>query len=121
MTAVLNAANEAAKEIFREDFGLGFLDIPKLIEGAMEAHKADLKIDDAMLDEILTCDTWAREYVTKCSAPDDSERWQGVGGIEKKEVDSNHTNYYNMTYLLALRTQFTMVVTYVTLPGAATT
>ena len=38
MTAVLNAANEAANEMFREDVGLGFLDIPKLIEGAMETH-----------------------------------------------------------------------------------
>ena len=51
-----------------EDVGLGFLDIPKLIEGAMEAHKADLKIDDVQLDDILSCDAWAREYVAKASA-----------------------------------------------------
>jgi len=63
MTAVLNAANEAANEMFREDVGLGFLDIPKLIEGAMEAHKADLKTEGVELDDILSCDTWAREYV----------------------------------------------------------
>jgi 1-deoxy-D-xylulose-5-phosphate reductoisomerase len=68
MTAVLNAANEAANEMFREDVGLGFLDIPKLIEGAMEAHKDDLKIDDVQLDDILSCDAWAREYVAKASA-----------------------------------------------------
>ena len=68
MTAVLNAANEAANEMFREDVGLGFLDIPKLIEGAMEAHKADLKLDDVQLDDILSCDAWAREYVAKASA-----------------------------------------------------
>eukprot|EP00551_Chaetoceros_affinis_P003645 CAMPEP_0203640880 /NCGR_PEP_ID=MMETSP0088-20131115/6270_1 /ASSEMBLY_ACC=CAM_ASM_001087 /TAXON_ID=426623 /ORGANISM="Chaetoceros affinis, Strain CCMP159" /LENGTH=479 /DNA_ID=CAMNT_0050496195 /DNA_START=12 /DNA_END=1451 /DNA_ORIENTATION=+ len=63
MTAVLNAANEAANEMFREDIGLGFLDIPKLIEGAMEDHKEDLKIDDVVLDDILSCDAWAREHV----------------------------------------------------------
>mmetsp|Transcript_18049 Transcript_18049/g.37313 ORF Transcript_18049/g.37313 Transcript_18049/m.37313 type:complete len:223 (-) Transcript_18049:543-1211(-) len=65
MTAVLNAANEAANEMFREDVGLGFLDIPKLIEGAMEAHKDDLKTSDIVLDDILSCDTWAREYVAR--------------------------------------------------------
>ena len=63
MTAVLNAANEAANEMFREDIGLGFLDIPKLIEGAMEDHKADLKLDDIVLDDILSCDAWARDHV----------------------------------------------------------
>jgi 1-deoxy-D-xylulose-5-phosphate reductoisomerase len=63
MTAVLNAANEAANEMFREDVGLGFLDIPKLIEGAMEAHKEDFKLDDVQLEDILSCDEWAREYV----------------------------------------------------------
>jgi len=63
MTAVLNAANEAANQMFRDDIGLGFLDIPNLIEGAMEAHKGDLKIDDVVLDDILSCDEWAREYV----------------------------------------------------------
>ena len=57
--AVLNTANE----VFRADIGLGFLDIPKLVEGAMEAHKADLKINDVVLDDILSCDAWAREYV----------------------------------------------------------
>lgn len=67
MTAVLNAANEAANEMFREDVGLGFLDIPKLIEGAMEAHKDDLKINDVALDDILSCDAWAREYVAEHS------------------------------------------------------
>lgn len=63
MTAVLNAANEAANEKFRADEGLGFLDIPKLIESAMEAHKDDLKIEGVTLDDILSCDAWARNYV----------------------------------------------------------
>ena len=67
MTAVLNAANEAANEMFREDIGLGFLDIPKLIEGAMEAHKEDLKVKDVTLDDILHCDKWAREHVVEAS------------------------------------------------------
>jgi len=65
MTAVLNAANEAANEMFREDVGLGYLDIPKLIEGAMEAHKEDFIRDDVTLDDILSCDVWAREYVAE--------------------------------------------------------
>ena len=65
MTAVLNAANEAANEMFRDDVGLGFLDIPKLIEGAMEAHKEDFKEKDVTLDDILSCDKWAREYVAE--------------------------------------------------------
>lgn len=64
MTAVLNAANEAANEMFREDVGLGFLDIPKLIEGAMQGHRENgFKKDDVTLDDILSCDAWAREYV----------------------------------------------------------
>ena len=67
MTAVLNAANEAANEMFREDVGLGFLDIPRLIEGAMEGHKADLKTDKVELQDILDCDTWAREHVKEAT------------------------------------------------------
>ena len=63
MTAVLNAANEAVNEKFRADVGLGFLEIPKLIERTMEAHKDDLKIKDVSLEDILSCDAWAREYV----------------------------------------------------------
>jgi 1-deoxy-D-xylulose-5-phosphate reductoisomerase len=67
MTAVLNAANEAANEMFRADVGLGFLDIPKLIESTMEAHKDDLKVKDVTLDDILSCDAWAREHVKALS------------------------------------------------------
>lgn len=68
MTAALNAANEAANEMFREDVGLGFLDIPKLIEGAMEAHKEELKTENIVLDDILQVDAWAREHVKEASA-----------------------------------------------------
>jgi len=67
MTAVLNAANEAANEMFRADVGLGFLDIPRLIEGAMEEHKADLKVTGVTLDDILGSDAWARNYVDKAT------------------------------------------------------
>lgn len=67
MTAVLNAANEAANELFRKDVGLGFLDIPKLIEQAMEAHKDDHKTKDVTLDDILSCDEWARAFVMEKS------------------------------------------------------
>ena len=68
MTAVLNAANEAANEMFREDIGLGFLDIPTLIESAMEAHKDELKTENVSLDDILACDAWAREHVATAAA-----------------------------------------------------
>jgi len=67
MTAVLNAANELANEKFRADVGLGFLDIPKLIASAMEAHKEDLKTEDVTLDDILSCDEWARKFVEEKS------------------------------------------------------
>jgi 1-deoxy-D-xylulose-5-phosphate reductoisomerase len=67
MTAVLNAANEAANEMFRADVGLGFLDIPKLIEGAMEAHKEEFKKDGVTLEDILHVDQWAREHVRQAS------------------------------------------------------
>ena len=73
MTAVLNAANEAANEKFRADVGLGFLDIPKLIEGAMEEHKADHKVSDVTLDDILNCDKWARDYVESASVTNKSK------------------------------------------------
>lgn len=64
MTAVLNAANEAANDFFRRDEGLGFLDIPKVVERAMERHKNDgLKTSDVSLDDILQCDQWARQNV----------------------------------------------------------
>ena len=67
MTAVLNAANEAANEMFREDIGLGFLDIPRLIESSMEAHKEEMKTKDVSLDDILHCDAWARQHVVEKS------------------------------------------------------
>eukprot|EP00542_Grammatophora_oceanica_P017659 CAMPEP_0194033958 /NCGR_PEP_ID=MMETSP0009_2-20130614/6415_1 /TAXON_ID=210454 /ORGANISM="Grammatophora oceanica, Strain CCMP 410" /LENGTH=465 /DNA_ID=CAMNT_0038674691 /DNA_START=72 /DNA_END=1469 /DNA_ORIENTATION=- len=73
MTAVLNAANEAANEKFREDVGLGFLDIPKLIESAMEAHKEELKTEDVALEDILHYDQWARDRVEESCKQLDSK------------------------------------------------
>jgi len=65
MTAVLNAANEAANEIFRSDIGLNFLDIPKAIENAMESHKSDFKANDITMEDIINSDKWARDFVER--------------------------------------------------------
>jgi len=62
MTGALNAANEMANELFRENKGLDYFDIPRVIESAMEAHKADW-VAEPTLDDILHTDAWAREYV----------------------------------------------------------
>ena len=67
MTAVLNAANEAANEMYRADVGLGFLDIPRLIEGAMEGARQEsvYRTEGVTLEDILEADGWARQYVAK--------------------------------------------------------
>merc|ERR1712094_23333 len=61
MTGCLNAANEMANEMFREG-AFEYLDIPRAIEAAMEAHKADF-IQEPSLDEIIEVDLWARRFV----------------------------------------------------------
>ena len=48
-----------AKFINRE---IGFLDIPRLIETAMNAYTS---ISDYTLDDVLEADKWAREYTSK--------------------------------------------------------
>lgn len=58
-TAVLNGANEAAVELFLED-RIGFLDIPRLVEGALDQVPV---LDSPVLDEILEADRAAREAV----------------------------------------------------------
>jgi 1-deoxy-D-xylulose-5-phosphate reductoisomerase len=65
MTAVLNAANEAANELFREDRGLGLMDIPRLIENAMDKSREAgvYKTEEVTLDDILNADQWARDKV----------------------------------------------------------
>uniref|UniRef100_A0A7S2XTI3 1-deoxy-D-xylulose 5-phosphate reductoisomerase, apicoplastic n=1 Tax=Fibrocapsa japonica TaxID=94617 RepID=A0A7S2XTI3_9STRA len=61
MTACMNAANERANEIFRQE-KIGFLDVPKVIGAAMEAHKADFK-ENPTLEDIVAVDSWARDQV----------------------------------------------------------
>ena len=60
MTAALNAANEQANEMFREG-QIGYMDIFKVIEKTMEAHKKDLNMTPS-LDEIVAVDVWARKF-----------------------------------------------------------
>ncbi len=61
MPAVLNAANEEAVAQFLEE-KIHFLDIPKMIEGACERHKADLASSPS-LNDVLAVDQWARQTV----------------------------------------------------------
>ncbi len=65
MTAVLNAANEQAVALFLDE-KIHYLDIPKVIEGVCEHHKAD-NIAQPVLEDILTVDQWAREEVGRVS------------------------------------------------------
>jgi len=58
MPAVLNAANEIAVERFLTK-EIQFLDIPLMIEKAMEAHNT---IMNPTLSDILDADQWAREF-----------------------------------------------------------
>lgn len=64
MTAVLNAADEAAVELFLSE-RIGFLDIPRLIEGALGRHRSTAGSD---LETIIDADNWARQWV-KENAP----------------------------------------------------
>lgn len=59
MPAVLNAADEVAVGLFMQD-RIGFLDIIRLVERAMEAHEL---VECPTLDDILEADRWARETV----------------------------------------------------------
>ena len=58
-TAILNGANEAAVALFLEN-KIGFLDIPRLVERALERVPV---VDDPALDDILKADHAAREAV----------------------------------------------------------
>jgi 1-deoxy-D-xylulose-5-phosphate reductoisomerase len=55
--AVLNAANEVAVEQFLNG-AIGFLDIPRLIEHKLSAHR---NVAEPSLEDILAADAWARE------------------------------------------------------------
>lgn len=61
LPTVYNAANEEAVALFLED-QIEFLDIPELIEAAMEAHTT---IPHPSLEEILATEAWARAFVRK--------------------------------------------------------
>jgi 1-deoxy-D-xylulose-5-phosphate reductoisomerase len=57
--AVLNAANEIAVDKFLNK-KIQFVEIPKIIKKAINAHK---KVDDPTIDQIIEIDNWAREFV----------------------------------------------------------
>ncbi|CAN0375907.1 unnamed protein product, partial [Phaeothamnion confervicola] len=65
MTAALNGANERANEIFRKEV-IGYLDIPRVIAAAMEAHKADASANPS-LEDIIAVDQWARRRVDEAA------------------------------------------------------
>ncbi|MGE5613988.1 MAG: 1-deoxy-D-xylulose-5-phosphate reductoisomerase [Bacillota bacterium] len=59
MPAVLNGANEAAVGLFLSE-KIGFCDIPRLVEKAMDAHVVNT---NPGLDDIIEVDKWARRMV----------------------------------------------------------
>ncbi|MBI2916700.1 MAG: 1-deoxy-D-xylulose-5-phosphate reductoisomerase [Chloroflexi bacterium] len=59
--AVMCAADELAVELFLER-RLGYLDIPKLIRSALEAHIPNSS-NNPTIDDVLAADAWAREWV----------------------------------------------------------
>jgi 1-deoxy-D-xylulose-5-phosphate reductoisomerase len=59
MPAVLNSANEAAVELFLEG-KIRFMQIPQLIEKAMQQHHPDSAL---ALSQIMQADAWARQTV----------------------------------------------------------
>lgn len=60
--AVLNAANEAAVELFRNGT-IGFCDIARLTERALTEHDFQ---PSPTLDDLMKADRWARHEVTRC-------------------------------------------------------
>ena len=61
--AVLNAANEAAVDLFREG-AIRYRDIARFVEQALE--RCDT-VESPTLDDLLAADRWARREVTRCS------------------------------------------------------
>jgi 1-deoxy-D-xylulose-5-phosphate reductoisomerase len=59
LPAVLNAANEAAVNLFLQE-RIRFLDIPRLLEQVCERHQV---IANPSLEDILAVDAWARQQV----------------------------------------------------------
>jgi len=62
--AILNAANEAAVELFREGT-IGYRDIARHTERALAQHEFKAS---PTLEDLLEADRWAREEVTRCIA-----------------------------------------------------
>jgi 1-deoxy-D-xylulose-5-phosphate reductoisomerase len=63
MPAVLNAANEVAVDAFLER-RLGFSDIPRIVELAMDAHSVE---DVTSVAAVRRVDRWAREYAQRAT------------------------------------------------------
>jgi 1-deoxy-D-xylulose-5-phosphate reductoisomerase len=66
MPCALNAANEQAVELFRQE-KIHYLDIPKVIEAVMDDHEKDLKAEP-VLEDIIAVDKWAREHAKELHA-----------------------------------------------------
>jgi 1-deoxy-D-xylulose-5-phosphate reductoisomerase len=63
--AVLNAANEAAVELFLEG-RLGFLDIGRRVADVLCRHES---VEAPDLEEVMRADHWAREEIAACLTP----------------------------------------------------
>jgi 1-deoxy-D-xylulose-5-phosphate reductoisomerase len=61
--AVLNAANETAVSLFRED-AIHFRDIARFVEQALAQHDF---LDSPTVEDLLAADRWAREEVARCT------------------------------------------------------
>ena len=61
--AVLNAANEAAVELFRGG-AIGYRDIARFAEQALNEHDFQ---QTPTLDDLMRADHWARQEVTRCT------------------------------------------------------
>lgn len=61
LPGVMNSANEEAVGLFMSGL-IGFCDIPRLVEDAMLNHDVS---EGSSLEEVLSADSWAREYVRK--------------------------------------------------------
>ncbi len=66
MPAAMNAANEQAVALFLDE-QVHFLDIPRLIDGVCDRHKADLMANPSLAD-VLAVDAWARQAVREAAA-----------------------------------------------------
>ena len=65
--SVLNAANEAAVAAFRAG-SIGFLDLPGVVEDALDAWSATDPAEPTIIDEVLAADAWARDHATRALA-----------------------------------------------------